>query len=299
MLSNKQINKIGESIKIEVNEDNLNKLVDYRDQFLGPIFEISLGLKKLLSESNYPFLLSGRLKRIKSIIRKLKRPQNKNMDLTRMADIAGIRILVDNISDQDGIFDYLKSKFDILKIFDYREIDQNYKSLHFHLIDENNKTIEIQLRTLGQHTWADESESFGEQAKENKGSKKTLDFLTSLSKAIYLDERGKNYQISLNEYFKTRNPMNNKLLFLKKNFPEISKSNIEFSDNYLFIIVFDNETKTTIYNEKFYSTEANEALTELKRLSTYLDDDRYEYLLMSSQSLESLKLTHPRYFFIN
>ena len=96
MLSNKQINKIGESIKIEVNEDNLNKLVDYRDQFLGPIFEISLGLKKLLSESNYSFLLSGRLKRTKSIIRKLKRPQNKNMDLTRMADIAGIRILVDN-----------------------------------------------------------------------------------------------------------------------------------------------------------------------------------------------------------
>ena len=299
MLSNKQINKIGDSIKLRIDEESLKNLIDYKDQFLGPLFEISLNIKNLLRESKYSFLLSGRLKRTKSIIRKLRREQNKNMDLTRMADIAGVRIIVNNIKDQENLFTFLKSKFDIPKTFDYREKDQNYKSLHFHILDKNKKSLEVQLRTVSQHTWADESESFGEQAKENQGTKKTIEYLTSLSKMIYLDERGKDYEVSLNEYFKTRNPMNNKLSFLRENFLKLSNENIEATDNNIFIIVFDNVTKTITSNEKFFSNEISLALKELKRLSNYLDDERYEYLLMSSQSIDALRITHPRFFFKN
>ena len=157
----------------------------------------------------------------------------------------------------------------------------------------------MQLRTLGQHTWADESESFGEQAKENQGTKKTLEFLTSLSNMIYLDERGKDYDVSLNEYFKIRNPMSHKLPFLRENFLKLSKEHMEILDDHIFIIVFDNVTKTITSNEKFFSYEISLALKELKRLSNYLDDERYEYLLMSSQSIDALRITHPRYFFKN
>ena len=38
--------------------------------------------------------MAGRLKRTISIIRKLQRPKNKGMDLTRMSDIAGIESLL-------------------------------------------------------------------------------------------------------------------------------------------------------------------------------------------------------------
>ena len=45
--------------------------------------------------ANMVFLpIAGKLKRTSSSIRKLQRPQNKGMDLTRMSDIAGTRVIL-------------------------------------------------------------------------------------------------------------------------------------------------------------------------------------------------------------
>ena len=302
MLSNKQVNRIGDILKNNEHndsEENIKILIDFRNQFVDPLFGLSLKIKNLLNESKFSFILSGRLKRLKSIIRKLRREQNRHMDLTRMADIAGIRIIVEDISQQESIFEFLKDKLNFSKIFDYRERDQNYKSLHFHVVDESEKTIEIQLRTLGQHTWADESESFGEQSKENTGSKELLEFFSLLSNSLYRLERGESFDEPSNEYFKKRDPINDKYVYLKENFKKKSIETKKNIQDYIFIIVFDNKTKTITYNENFNLNETSSAIDEHKRLSSYLDDRRYEYLFMSSDSIDALKLTHPRFFYKN
>ena len=103
------------------------------------------------------------------------------MDLTRMADIAGIRIIISNLKAQDQIISIIEKKFKLQKKYDYRNKDQTYKSVHLILKDDDYKLIEIQIRTIAQHTWADESETFGEKAKQGIYEKEVEEYLRLLS----------------------------------------------------------------------------------------------------------------------
>ena len=299
-ISNKQLNKIGEKIKSSsFSEEDLDIVINYRDTFIKTLFELSSLLKDNIMEINIPYLLTGRLKRKKSIIRKLKREENKNMDLTRIADLAGLRIIVENRKDQETLFKAIKNKFDIIKEFDYRNSEQNYKSIHIHTRHTDGKIIEVQIRTIPQHTWADESESFGEQVKENKGDRNAIEYLSILSSDIQKLENGQIIEDSKNFIYKSRNPLKDKLFFLNQNFLHVTKNNHSKKIDKIYLIVFDSLTRTLNHSDEFHFSEVEEVFKEYKRLSMYLDDIRYEHLIMNSNSQESLKLTHPRFFYKN
>ena len=121
-------------------------------------------LNQYLIKNDNNFILSGRLKRNKSIIRKLIR--EPNMDLSRMSDIAGLRIIVKDIESQLQLSSVVESSMDTEKINNYVDTKNNYRAIHI-LGKYDNKPIEIQVRTLLQQLWAVESESYGEKVKEN------------------------------------------------------------------------------------------------------------------------------------
>ena len=272
--------------------------MDYRDTYFKSLFELSSMIKKSTQDKT-PYLLTGRLKRKKSIIRKLRRNENKNMDLTRIADLAGLRMIVNERDDQENLLNLIKSNFEIIKEFDYRDKDQNYRSVHLHAKHLDGKTIEIQLRTLAQHTWADESESFGEQVKQNEGDKNAIEYLSILSDDIYKLEKGIPVLDNDNFIYNSRNPLGDKLLFLKNNFMKTINQNMIKSQEKIYLIVFDSFTRSLNHSDEFQISEAEEVFLEYKRLSMFLDDIRYEHLIMSSNSQNSLHLTHPRFFFKN
>ena len=298
-LSNKYLNKIGERVRSYSNtEQDLADLMTYRDTYFKSLFELSSLIKKKIEDTT-PYLLTGRLKRQKSIIRKLRRTENKNMDLTRIADLAGLRMIVNNRDNQDSIFKFIKKNFEIVKEFDYRNEKQNYRSIHIHARHLDGKIIEIQIRTLAQHTWADESESFGEQVKENSGDPKAIEYLTILSDDINKLERGIPITKNDNFIYQSRNPLEDKLSYLNKNFMSATKQNINNPKDNIYLIVFDSFTRSLNHSDEFQISEVNDVFLEYKRLSMFLDDVRYEHLIMSSNSQNSLKLTHPRFFFKN
>ena len=300
ILSNKQLNKLGDKIKsFSETEEDLDHLMNFRDTFIKSLFGLSTSIKKSVSTKDIPYLLTGRLKRKKSIIRKLRRDENKNMDLTRIADLAGLRIIVNEKTNQEDIYNLINSNFEVVKIFDYRQSDQNYRSVHLHLKHEDGNTIELQIRTLPQHTWADESESFGEQVKENSGDPNALEYLTILSNDIVNLEKGNKIQESDNFIYKSRNPLADKLQFLKDNFINATKSIGSSNEDKIYLIVFDSFTRSLNHSDEFEYSEVEEVFKEYKRLSLYLDDIRYEHLIMNSNSHDSMKLTHPRFFFKN
>ena len=74
-------------------------------------------LNQYLIKNDNNFILSGRLKRNKSIIRKLIR--EPNMDLSRMSDIAGLRIIVKDIESQLQLSSVVESSMDTEKINNY------------------------------------------------------------------------------------------------------------------------------------------------------------------------------------
>lgn len=117
-------------------------------------------------------LFAQRLKRVPSIIAKLRRFEN--MDLARMQDIGGCRAIVHDTASVYAIAgDFLngRARHELEKIDDYIEKpkDDGYRGVHLiyrytgrgfgeHF---NGLRIEVQLRTQVQHAWATAVETVG------------------------------------------------------------------------------------------------------------------------------------------
>lgn len=101
-LSKSCINKCGDVIS-NCNKDSFEfiqavKIVsDWRALHLGPLNEVRAIVKRRLQNLGVKYLLAQRLKRMPSIINKLKRFDS--LELSRMQDIGGLRIVVPTIDD--------------------------------------------------------------------------------------------------------------------------------------------------------------------------------------------------------
>ncbi|MBP0003055.1 MAG: hypothetical protein J7642_04925 [Cyanobacteria bacterium SBC] len=135
--------------------------------------------------------MAQRLKRMPSIIGKLKRfPE---MQLSRMQDIGGCRVVVEKKSDMDILQKAPQSKKSILKkTYDYINNPKNsgYRGIHLIYQIENSREpgirlIEVQLRTYVQHSWATAVEICGtflnQQLKAEQGDNKWLYFFKLVS----------------------------------------------------------------------------------------------------------------------
>lgn len=108
-------------------------------------------LNEALAESDITADVSGRVKHIYSIYRKMKL---KRLSFDQLYDIRALRVLVENTSDcyhvlglVHGLWRYIPEQFD-----DYitNPKPNGYRSLHTAVIAEN-KSLEVQIRTQGMH----------------------------------------------------------------------------------------------------------------------------------------------------
>jgi hypothetical protein len=145
-----------------------------------------------------PVLLSGRIKRVDTVIRKLRR--ERAMALTFMDDIVGFRIIVPSPQVQQEVVARLTSALHLKATRDYVEhpVETGYRAVHLIGLapqtfpggaNVSNLTYEVQIRTAYQHLWSTTSESFGEQAKEGGGTPEQREFLAELSERIATFER--------------------------------------------------------------------------------------------------------------
>lgn len=160
MVSNTQINKIGEAIAArggKITAEELELLQEFRTSFSKPLVNVFNKMRELANNIHQSSIIAFRLKRIDTIINKLSR--ETDMDLSRMGDIGGLRCIFYNERE------VYKAKALIEKTFesggktrDYiNEIsrDIGYKSIHMYVKEPiSGKRIEIQLRTLNHHNWA-------------------------------------------------------------------------------------------------------------------------------------------------
>jgi ppGpp synthetase/RelA/SpoT-type nucleotidyltranferase len=161
--SKTQIKKLGERIvkalsKNDISNEDLQMLQDYRVTFRDTIAKIFEIVYKSCHQIQQQSIVTYRIKRIDSIIGKLKRKPDMRLD--RMIDIAGCRGILSNNEQVYEVLEllYHNSDIKITKVLDYIQNPQSegYKSLHIYvcLNNEENKSVEIQLRTREQHNWA-------------------------------------------------------------------------------------------------------------------------------------------------
>ena len=296
-LSQKQINKIGKKFRDSVQDEaDFEILEEFKKSYDELLIEYTSKISKDLNSLGSNFVIAGRLKRTSSIIRKLQRPQNKGMDLTRMSDIAGTRVIVENLTDQKKILELLKERYSVEKIYDYIESDQNYKSIHLVLKEEPYKYIEVQIRTLAQQTWADESEEFGEQAKQGLYPEVVKDYLTILSTIMYKIDKGIDINLSKidNHFFEQKSPVKGKFNIIKKEF----QKNFDLYDNpnYL-LIVYDKYDSTLVSKDIFDLKDRNKIFDLYRYKSQILDESQFEIIFfVSSLGDDVLRVSHPRFF---
>lgn len=152
-------------------------------------------LRDVVSKIDRRAVSARRLKRIPSIIRKLSR--FKGMKLRSMQDIGGCRAILKNQKAVTKAVRALKQRKS-LRIKDYIKSpkDDGYRGIH--LIGDfsgkhgQKRSIEIQLRTKIQHSWATAVEIIdlftGQAIKSSQGNEEWRKFFRAISKVFSLFE---------------------------------------------------------------------------------------------------------------
>lgn len=151
-LSKTQIDKLGERLKLsQLGESDLVLLSEYRHSF-RPAYDHVVGV--IRGRLQTP--TTGRpAKSTSSIVEKLRR---ESVRLSQMQDIAGCRIVVADIVQQDRIVSALASVFPSTIPIDRRtKPSHGYRAVHVVPVTSD-KPVEIQIRTFLQHLWAEYSE---------------------------------------------------------------------------------------------------------------------------------------------
>jgi len=128
----------------QIKENNLTNYNSVSDQFL-----------QLLEKNNIKAKIYGREKTPFSIWRKI---QNKRTSLEQITDIIGFRIIVDDVAACYKTLGVFHNRWNCIpgKFKDYISSPKinNYQSLHTSVIGPNKRPIEIQLRTMSMHEFA-------------------------------------------------------------------------------------------------------------------------------------------------
>lgn len=169
-----------------------------------PLNTFKIGLLGKTARVDAKGLVAQRIKRLSSI--KLKLERFPGMKLSRMQDIAGCRSIVSSVHHVDELVaDYKKKKgikHELHREDDYirNPKDSGYRGVHLvyrYFSDRqdtyNGLSVEVQLRSQLQHTWATAVETVGtfvQQAlKSSQGEEAWLRFFALMGSAIAIREK--------------------------------------------------------------------------------------------------------------
>lgn len=286
-LTNKQVQHLGKRLRDGVaSEQDITLLNRYRAKFDPLLFSTADRVIVSLESAGIPHLISGRTKRTKSIVRKLVR--DHSMDLSRMIDIVGIRVIVSDVNSQDIAVESL-SKLDSsrVNVRDYRARKNGYRAVHIHVTSPS-ASVEIQVRTLPQHFWADQSERLGERTKEGSGDEAAQEILHDLSLFCVAKDR-----LETDSDVRPLSRWAETYQRLAENFDRF-KTTPRPRSSFSFVVLYDAIANLLLKADKFSSRD--EALAEFRYLSNQVDESRFDVLVLNSATREALSVTHPRFF---
>ena len=140
--------------------------------------------------------------------------------------------------------------------------------------------------------WADESESFGEQAKEGELTPDQRAYLEELRDAVYAIDQGEPTPVMAHPLAIARRPLDIGLKSLREDFAAILERTDEPRDRTL-LVVHDEALNQLTRRNVFGVNNRQEALAEYERLMTSLEQTRYSVLLLNARNLRALKVTQP------
>ena len=150
-----------EDLSFEVLNNNARELIkkrlnEIKDDKVNSFNSISLEFSGLLNEHKINAEIIGREKTPFSIWRKV---QKKRISLEQISDIIGFRVILGSVEDCYKALGIFHNKWNCIpgKFKDYISSPKinKYQSIHTSIIGPNRRPIEIQLRTLQMHEYAE------------------------------------------------------------------------------------------------------------------------------------------------
>jgi GTP pyrophosphokinase len=157
--SRRAVDKLGERLRAGVDEERIREIDLYRQTFWPAYRQVGDLLHSRIREpaaGAEGAELSGRFgKTTYATVAKLQR---MTIRLSQMQDIAGFRIVVATARNQDQLVQELRSIYPGARIFDRRNATSHgYRAVHA-IVNSMGWPIEVQVRTVFQHLWAQLSE---------------------------------------------------------------------------------------------------------------------------------------------
>lgn len=197
-MSNSALDKVGDIIRQQKMDpkyqDAVNVLNIWREshgKILDNYYDKCVRLAKRINKNN--IVVAQRLKRLPTIINKLNRFEN--MRLSSMQDVAGVRIIVDDMNQlkvvEKSLLRWKHLKRARTKDYIQNPKDSGYRGKHF-IFEKDEMYVEIQLRTQMQHLWATSLETIdafrGTSLKEKDDASYWHDFFCQVSSIFAIAE---------------------------------------------------------------------------------------------------------------
>lgn len=159
------------SARLGLNEIK-NKLEDETFKFLEPVMYKELVNNKYLNSADLQLQVDKTIKELKEIVAELhinakiygrqkhlssiyKKMQTKKLPLAKIYDLVAVRVIVETVEECYLVLGKINSKFTILpyRFKDYIAVPKinGYRSIHTGILAENNRPVEIQIRTREMH----------------------------------------------------------------------------------------------------------------------------------------------------
>jgi ppGpp synthetase/RelA/SpoT-type nucleotidyltranferase len=211
-LTKSQVNKAGKILRRAgrgqpvdpiLYEGALQVLFDYRAVHRLPLTKATMGLRSMVATEGCSVEVSQRLKRVPTILDKLQR--EPTMQLANMQDIAGCRGVLADTAEVRRVQRRLSRNRPPIRVNDYIEHPRatGYRGVHA-IVQYDERTIEVQLRTAVMHDWAIAVERLAgrmgpgaEDLKSGLGPREIVELMEAISEAMALEEAGQEVDSSL------------------------------------------------------------------------------------------------------
>jgi guanosine-3',5'-bis(diphosphate) 3'-pyrophosphohydrolase len=175
-----------------------SRLDDIKDNRTNTFNTISYELSDILNQNHLSSKIFGREKTPFSIWRKI---QKKRVSLEQITDIIGFRIILDSVDDCYKALGVFHSNYNCIpgKFKDYISSPKinNYQSIHTAIIGPNKRPIEIQIRTMPMHEFAERGVAshwkYKSSEKFNSLTWKEYDWLKDLVEIIEKNQNPEDY----------------------------------------------------------------------------------------------------------
>ena len=307
--TNSEINKAGKMLVENVSKDEIDKATDIISHWRAAHASYTEIMKNILQKRagrvDSKAIVVSRLKKLDSI--KLKLSLIRDMQLSRMQDIGGCRVVVSNLRKASYLNKILKrftSKFKLINEKDYILHPKRTGYRGYHLVYEyehNNKEeyrilVEVQVRTMLQHAWATAVETVGlftgSALKSNIGDEKWREFFIMVSKLFSLEEIEKREdQKSIIKTLRNFNRSNHFIEQMNSFVITMDKMKDHVSGGYFLLVLDYQEHMLRI--RSFSNDELEKASQAYMEAET---KSNHNAVLVSAKTFDEIKSGYQNYF---